>query len=104
MLKIIRDKALPVIILSLAITACTLINPTVTKAKYDQIQLGMSLSQTQDIVGKPGETTAEIAFGVPYPQLEGKQAFYQWKNPDGSSMIAVFINDKLVFKNQVNLK
>jgi hypothetical protein len=99
MLKTARHKALLLIILSLLVNACTLISPRVTKANYDQVQTGMSLSQVQDIIGKPGELTTEIS--VP---IGGQQAFYHWKNPDGSSMTAVFIGDKLVLKNQVNLK
>jgi hypothetical protein len=92
-------KALLLISLSLIVSACDLINPMVTKAKYDQVQTGMSLSQVQDIIGKPGELTTEIS--VP---IGGQQAFYHWKNPDSSSMTAIFIGDKLVLKNQVNLK
>jgi len=99
MLKTARHKALLLIILSLVVNACTLISPRVTKAKYDQVQTGMALSQVQDIIGKPGELTTEIS--VP---TGGPQAFYHWKNPDGSSMTAIFLNGKLVLKNQINLK
>jgi hypothetical protein len=99
MLKTARHKALLLIILSLVVNACTLISPRVTKAKYDQVQTGMTLSQVQDIIGKPGELTTEIS--VP---TGGPQAFYHWKNPDGSSMTAIFLNGKLVLKNQINLK
>ncbi len=96
-----------ILILSLLVNACTQINPRVTKAQYDQAQTGMSLSQVQDIVGKPRETTAELSWNFPGVEnlpIGSQQAFYQWKNPDGSSMTAVFINDKLVLKTQVNLK
>jgi hypothetical protein len=73
----------------------------------------MTLSQVQDIMGKPGENSAEISFNIPgvsvspdtsHPSVGVKPAIYPWKNQDGSSMTAVFINDKLVAKTQVNLK
>jgi outer membrane biogenesis lipoprotein LolB len=99
MLEIAKHKALLLIILSFVVNACTLINPRVTKHHYEQIQTGMTLSQVQNIVGLPGETTAAVSLPV-----AGEQAFYHWKNPDGSSMTAVFVNDKLVVKNQLNLK
>lgn len=103
-----KYKAFTLIALSLLINACTLINPnTVTKAKYDQIQTGMTLEQVQKVVGKPGEVTGEMSFnvpGVPDVPIGGQQALYHWKNPDGSSMTALFINDKLVLKTELNLK
>jgi outer membrane protein assembly factor BamE (lipoprotein component of BamABCDE complex) len=99
MLKTATQQTLLLILLSLVVNACTLISPRVTKAKYDQVQTGMTLSQVQDIIGKPGELTTEIS--VP---TGGSQAFYHWKNPDGSSMTAIFLNGKLVLKNQINLK
>lgn len=107
MLKTIRNKALTLIILPLLVSACTLNNPSVTKAKYDQVQTNMTGSEVEKIIGHPGESTAETAFsipGVPTLPIGNKQAVYQWKNTDGSAMTAVFIDDKLVFKAQVNLK
>ena len=108
MLKSSRHKALPlIIILSFLVNACNLINPTITKAKYDRLQTGMTRSQVQDIMGRPGEISADISFKLPpIPNLPsgGQQGIYQWKNPDGSLMTAVFINDQLVLKSQVNLK
>lgn len=99
--------------LPLVVSACSLINPTITKAKYDRVKSGMTLSQVQDIMGKPGENSAEFAFNIPNisvspdtPNLptDIKPAVYQWKNSDSSSMTAIFVNDKLVAKSQVNLK
>lgn len=113
-LKPARYKALlPILFLSLVVSACTLINPKITKAQYDRLQTGMTLSQVQDLMGKPGENSAEISLDIPNvsvsPEASNlptaiKPAVYQWKNPDGSSMTAIFVNDKLVAKSQVNLK
>lgn len=77
------------------VNACTLINPKISKRQYDQLETGMTLSQVQHIMGKPGENSAEIYSNT---------SVYQWKNPDGSSVTAVFVNDKLAVKTQVNLK
>ncbi len=114
MLKPPRHKPLLLIIfLSLVVNACTLINPTITKAKYDRVQTDMTLSQVQDLMGKPGENSAEISVkipsvsglpGVPNLPVEVKPGVYHWKNADGSSMTAIFIKDRLVGKSQVNLK
>lgn len=102
----LKNKVLPLIILCLVLNACTLLNPTITKSKYNQVKTGMALSEVEKIIGKPGETTAEFAVAIPgVPNFpNGNQAFYQWKNADGGSMSAVFINDKLVFKSQANLQ
>ncbi len=106
-------QAITLAILSLVVNACTLINPTITKAKYDRVETDMTLSQVQDIMGNPGEASAEVSFNVPSVSLSSgvsnqaiavKPSVYQWKNSDGSSMTAVFVNDKLVLKTQVNLK
>jgi hypothetical protein len=114
MLKPARHKSLLLIIFfSLVVNACTLINPTITKAKYDRVQTDMTLSQVQDIMGKPGENSAEISVNIPslisLPGVSNlplgvKPGIYHWKNPDGSSMTAIFINDRLVAKTHVNLK
>ncbi|GET37455.1 hypothetical protein [Microseira wollei] len=107
MLKPFTNKIVPLIILPLIVSACTLNSPSVTKAKYDQVKTGMTVSEIEKIIGKPGESSGEISFtipGVPNLPSGNKQAIYQWKNPDGSAMTGVFVDDKLVFKVQVNLK
>lgn len=114
MLKSARHRVLLLIIfLSLVVNACTLINPKISKRQYDQVETGMTLSQVQHLMGKPGENSAEISFNIPSVSVspaasnlptEFKPSVYQWKNLDGSSVTAVFVNDKLVAKTQVNLK
>ncbi len=106
-LKVLRERALSTIILAVVLNACTLNSSTITKDKYEQVQTGMTLAQVQNIMGKNGETTGELSFNIPgmtSSPIEGKQAVYQWKNHDGSSMTAVFINDKLILKTELNLK
>jgi hypothetical protein len=114
MLKPGRYKTLLLItVLSLVVNACTLIGPKITKAKYDQVQTDMTLSQVQSIMGEPGESSAEISINLPSVNVsptpsnlptEFNPSVYQWKNSDGSSMTAIFINDKLIAKSQANLK
>jgi hypothetical protein len=127
MVKTIGYKLLPVIILSVALNGCELINRTVnnptltsnppllpqsqtvvvTKAQYDQVQPKMTLSEVEKIMGKPGQST-DSSFSIPGTDNKSafgsKQTYYQWENSDGSIMIAVFVDDKLVFKSQVNLQ
>ncbi|MBW4671794.1 MAG: hypothetical protein KME60_31320 [Cyanomargarita calcarea GSE-NOS-MK-12-04C] len=127
MVKTVGYKILPVIILSVALNACELINRTannptfpqnspllpqsqtivVTKAQYNQVQQNMALSEVERIIGKPGQS-ADSSFSIPgtenKPAFGSKQTYYQWGNSDGSAMVAVFVDDKLVFKSQVNLK
>ena len=127
MVRAIGYKLLPVIILSIALNGCELFNQAVnnpiinqnqtstsqnqtvvvTKAQYDQVQNNMTLSEVEKIIGKPGQS-ADSSFSIPgsanQPAVNSKQTYYQWVNPDGSLMIAIFVDDKLFFKSQVNLK
>jgi len=100
-------KVFLLVTLGLFLNACNLIKPTVTKAEYDQVKTGMTRAEVEKIVGKPGETTSDFSFeipGLPNAPIKGEQAFYEWKNEDGSTMNAMFVNGKLLFKTQSNLK
>jgi len=70
----------------------------VTIAKYSALRDGMKYAAAAKILGRDGEemSSNNIA-GV-------KTVMYQWKNPDGSNMNAMFQNDKLVQKAQFGLK
>jgi hypothetical protein len=106
----VSSKALFLVTLCLFLNACSqlnIFNPTVTKEKYDNVKTGMTRTEVEKIVGKPGETTSDFSFeipGLPNSPIKGEQAFYQWKNEDGSTMNAMFVNGKLLFKTQSNLK
>ena len=71
--------------------------PVVTKAEYDRLQTGMSLSEAQRIIGASGEemSRSEMAGTVTLMQ--------SWTNPNGSNMNAMFQDDKLINKAQFGL-
>ncbi len=69
----------------------------VTKAEFDQITPGMSYAEVQGIIGDPGQKLSEGAMmGI-------TTTMYMWQNAGGSNMNAMFQNDKLINKAQMNL-
>jgi hypothetical protein len=71
--------------------------PVVSKAKYDSISEGMSYEQVKGIIGASGEELSRS-------DLAGiKTVMYQWMNPNGSNMNAMFQNGKLIQKAQFGL-
>jgi hypothetical protein len=79
--------------------------PVITMSKYHQIQNGMSYQQVVQIIGNPGqEISRNHIAGVPGVMESVDTVMYQWANPRGSNMNAMFQNDKLVQKAQFGLK
>lgn len=79
--------------------------PVVTMAQYQEVQSGMSYRQVADMVGEPGEQTGSSRIeDVPGVTTRVETVSYQWVNPDGSQMTAVFQNDRLITKTQINLR
>jgi hypothetical protein len=72
--------------------------PTITRAKYESIQEGMSYAEVCAIIGEPGEelSRSDIAGYA--------TVMYSWKNSNGSNMNAMFQNGKLVNKAQFGLR
>lgn len=72
--------------------------PVVTRAEFDEIEEGMSYERVEVIIGASGEevSSSEIA-GY-------KTVMYQWSNPGGGNMNAMFQNGKLVNKAQFGLR
>jgi len=75
----------------------TFSSPIVTKSEYDQIQTGMSYSQVAAIVGDPGSQSQKQEF------MGTVNTIYTWQNGDGSNLICMFDNDKLINKTQTML-
>ena len=77
----------------------------VTMAKYQLIQDGMSYQDVVQIIGKSGiEMSRNHIEGVPGVMPSVDTVMYQWVNPFGSNMNAMFQNDKLVQKAQFGLQ
>jgi hypothetical protein len=73
-------------------------NSTVTMAKFNQIQTGMSYQQVVKLIGEQGEEISRS-------DLAGLTTImYMWKNSDGSNMNTMFQNDQLIAKAQFGLK
>lgn len=73
--------------------------------QYNQLSDGMSHKQAVSILGDQGISTGESVMpGVPGVMEKIKTESFSWKNEDGSNMIIMFQNDKLIMKSQFGLK
>jgi hypothetical protein len=74
--------------------------PPVTMERYNKAQVGMNYQQVVNIMGQEGEQQ-----GMSFDIIGLKTTIvYNWVNPDGSNMNAVFQNNLLVSKSQSGLK
>ena len=81
------------------------IKPVVTMAEYRQIRNGMSYQQVVQVIGQTGEEVSRNHMdGVPGLMNSIETVMYQWVNPGGSNMNALFQNNKLVQKTQFDLR
>ncbi|AVH74446.1 hypothetical protein [Nostoc sp. 'Lobaria pulmonaria (5183) cyanobiont'] len=63
------------------------------RAEYEQLKTGMSLTDVRSILNPGIEVSRSATI-----------ATFVWENPDGSTITAVFENDKLKSKEQFGLK
>jgi hypothetical protein len=69
----------------------------VTKAQFDQLRDGMTYDQVKQLLGDPGEQIA-------HQNLMGlTDDMYRWTNWNGSLMMLMFQNGRMISKNQFNL-
>jgi outer membrane protein assembly factor BamE (lipoprotein component of BamABCDE complex) len=81
----------------LLLCGCGSVGAKVTKAEFDQVQSGMTYSQVAAIIGDPGEKISESDMAGFHTVM------YMWRNPTGANMNAMFQNDKMINKAQINL-
>jgi hypothetical protein len=83
---------------------CSAGHQVITLDEYNQVSDGMSYSQVVSIVGEDGkENSSSTMPGVPgYTEAIITKA-YSWQNADGSNMICMFQNDRLISKAQAGL-
>ncbi len=67
------------------------INPF-TRAEYERLKLGMSIVQVESILDRGTEIKQST-----------KTVTFVWKNPNGSKIIVIFENNKLIEKRQEGL-
>lgn len=70
---------------------------TITMSKFEQVKEGMSYEQVKEIIGDSGAVISSSELGGV------KTVMYQWQNPSGANMNAMFQNGKLVNKAQFGL-
>ena len=73
-------------------------NASVSLAKYDTIQTGMSLQQVQSIAGSSGAQASNLDEGGTTNWV------YDWQNSDGSNMNVQFQNGAVIGKAQAGLQ
>ncbi len=79
--------------------------PVVTLAEYRRLQPRMTYLSVRMVVGAPGKELAsnyEPTIRGVLPS--GFRRIYIWKNPDGSSLTALFEDDALVLATQSDLR
>jgi len=77
----------------------------ITMGKYNMLFPGASYSHACSVIGIDGvETSSSEMPGIPGFTQSIRTVMYVWQNPDGSSMSAMFQNDKLISKAQLGLK
>jgi hypothetical protein len=65
----------------------------------------MTYQEVRSIIGHPGQEAARNKIeGVPGVMESIETISYQWINPNGSNMNAMFQNNKLVQKAQAGLR
>lgn len=73
-----------------------------TKAKFDQIQNGMTYEAVSKIIGGPGELTSET--GTKGDQFYTAIYSYKGNGDIGANAILMFQDDKLMNKTQMGLQ
>ncbi len=75
-----------------------IVNDRITKAKFLELETGMSYAQAVLVIGKEGELLSEN-------NIAGfHTAMHSWANWDGSNMNIMFQNNRLIQKAQFGLK
>jgi len=79
--------------------------PVVSMSEFNEIQNGMSYRQVVEIIGSEGNLISSNHMdGVPGVMAPIDTVMYQWTNPGGSNMLAMFQNDSLNTKSQFGLR
>ena len=90
------------ILLALLCSACVRQPPTITRAAYDRLYVGMSRQHAEAVIGRAGtEISREsLSTAETVPKIT---TIYRWQNLDRSSMWAMFRDGLLVNKEQAGL-
>lgn len=95
------------LVLSFILAACS--RGVAIKAKYDALQYGMSYEEAVKVIGGAGNLANQKRLTPGVPRAGEKEEdvsylkTYEWKNPNGTTITAVFLNNKLSQKGQSGL-
>lgn len=79
--------------------------PVVKMVSYERVKPGMTYATAVEVIGFRGEEISRSHMaGVPGVMGSIETVMYQWVNPDGSNMNAMFQNDSLIQKAQFGLR
>ena len=70
---------------------------------FSQISEGMTYPEVVAIIGEEGEKTTSVSLDGKKPTPVPSETTYSWRNPDGSKIVATFIDGKLAKKTLVGL-
>ena len=70
---------------------------------FSQISEGMTYPEVVAIIGEEGEKTTSVRLDDKKPTPVPSETTYTWRNPDGSKLVATFIDGKLAKKTLVGL-
>lgn len=88
----------------MGLVGCGSASRVVTAEEFSQVNNGMSYSQVVSIVGAEGNlTSSNYMDGVPGVMGSIDTRAYIWQNKDGSNMICMFQNDRMMTKAQAGL-
>ncbi|AEG31321.1 RDD family protein [Thiomicrospira cyclica] len=80
----------------------TINEPVVTLQNYLDIYDSMTYQDVVSLIGIEGDEISRSSLSSEL--LTSDHVFYSWVNPDGSNLIAFFIDGRLVSKNQAGLR
>jgi hypothetical protein len=79
----------------------------ITIEKFAALKMGSSYAEAVEVLGCEGEEISRVEMQVPeFPGLQMKtvsSVMYVWRNPDLSSVSAMFHNDRLISRSQFGL-
>lgn len=74
-------------------------NVELTKANYDKIKNGMSLSDVEEIFGGPGDAVTDQS-----GDGDQSSSVYKWSGSEYAFVVVGFINGKVIYKSQNGVK
>ncbi len=99
------------ILLSIALVGCLALaacEAKVTPENVDKVQVGMSLSQVQKILGRGKEDSSHagtsISSGGIAATSRSSDVVYVWEDEYGGKVVVTFMDDKVVQKTKTGLE